>query len=424
MAEPKSSSPLLSYDEAARIAQRCADDLFAAAGGLASTAPRPVPLPDALGCVLANPIHADRDQPPFRRATRDGFACRSADTRQPLQIVGHIKAGDPAALSVPPVSPGEAVEIMTGAPVPEGADCVVMVEHVSQQAGTIVVDPGRSMHSGDNIVPAGAEALRGAVVLHRGTRIAANHIGAAAACGYSQLTVYGRPRVAVLATGDELVEIDQTVLPYQIRNSNSYSLAAQVTAAGGEPVRLAIASDDPASIEAAVRNALSSDLILLSGGVSAGRFDFVEPVLQSMGAEFLFTGVLMQPGRPVVFGRIPSGPEGAHKYFFGLPGNPVSTLVTFALFARPVIDALSGALPNAPQFGNARLAGQLNVKPGLTRFLPALLVNGTGFTADVTIVPWQGSGDLASTAKANCYVVVPSDRGPLAAGETVAVMIA
>ncbi|HEY0794510.1 MAG TPA: gephyrin-like molybdotransferase Glp [Acidisarcina sp.] len=423
---PAAPPSALSYTDAALIVKQTAATLLASS----SLQQQNVPLLDALGRVLASPVTADRDQPPFRRATRDGFACRAADVHAPMKVVGRIRAGDPAALATPPVSPGEAVEIMTGAPVPEGADCVLMVEHITERPSsdgspaTILLDSSRAAQAGDNIVPSGAEARRGAMILETGTRLAANHIGAAAACGYSELPVYLRSQVAVLATGDELVELSQPILPYHIRNSNSYSLAAQIALAGGEPHRLPIAKDDKKNIEAAIRVALSDDLVLLSGGVSAGRFDFVEEVLLSIGAEFLFTGVLIQPGRPLVFGRIPH--QAGHRYFFGLPGNPVSTLVTFALFVRPVIEALAGvASPGheAPRFVQARLAAPLEVKPGLTRFLPANLRNLPPFESEVATIPWQGSGDLASTAKANCYLVIPPERGSMAAGETVSVLL-
>jgi molybdopterin molybdotransferase len=298
-----------------------------------------------------------------------------------------------------------------------------MVEHVHQDAGCIRLDTARSITSGENIVPAGAEASQGAVILPVGLCLGANHIGAAAACGYAHVSVHPRPTVAILATGDELVELDQPLLPFQIRNSNSYSLAAQVQQAGAEPLRLPVAPDDPAQIEESIRGALqSADILILSGGVSAGRFDFVETALLGLGAEFLFTGVLMQPGRPVVFGRLPAKGGHAARYFFGLPGNPVSTLVTFALFVQPVIDAIAGASPEAPRFVLARLGANLNVKPGLTRFLPALLRNSSPFETEVFPIAWQGSGDLANTAKANCFVVVPADRGRIIAGETVSVL--
>ena len=423
MVSPSTPASILSYADAALIVRQRAEVLRSAPCANVET----VSLLGALGRVLAVPVLADRDQPPFHRATRDGFACRAADSGRPLRVMGQIRAGDPQSMSAAVIDEGEAVEIMTGAPVPEGADCVVMVEHASHDTarGIVRVDAGRRMQPGENIVAAGAEARQGAIILRAGTRIEANHIGAAAACGYLQVLVHGKPRVAILATGDELVEVDEPVQPYQIRNSNSYSLAAQVVSAGAESVRLPIAADKAATIEAGVRAALDCDLVLLSGGVSAGRYDLVGPALLSMGAEFLFTGVLMQPGKPVVFGRIPHAD--GYRYFFGLPGNPVSTLVTFTLFVRPLLDALAGAKADAPRFVQARLREEVKVKPGLTRFLPALLRNHSGsggdFDAAVAAIPWHGSGDLANTARANCFLVVPADREVVKAGEMVAVLL-
>jgi molybdopterin molybdotransferase len=302
---------------------------------------------------------------------------------------------------------------MTGAPVPAGADCVVMVEHVERDGNTLRFSPGRSISPGDNIVPMGAEARAGDAILPRGTRISPAQIAAAAACGKGQFSVFARPRVAIVATGDELVEVDQQPLKHQIRNSNSYSLAAQVLAAGAEPVRLPIARDEREHLEGIIRTALESDLVLLSGGVSMGKYDLVEEVLLSLGAEFFFTGAMIQPGKPIVFGRL------GRVYFFGLPGNPVSTMVTFCLFVEPLLGALCGDACRGPRFAQARLASEVRVKTGLTRFLPASLT-------DVRVQPviWQGSGDLASTSRANCFLVVPADRPVLAAGETVEILLA
>jgi molybdopterin molybdotransferase len=301
---------------------------------------------------------------------------------------------------------------MTGAPVPSGADCVVMVEHVQRDGDTLRLSPGRSLAPGDNIVPMGAEARAGDAILTRGTRISPAQIAAAAACGRGQLSVFARPRVAVVATGDELVEVNQPPLKHQIRNSNSYSLAAQVLAAGAEPVRLPIARDEREHLEAIIRTAIENDLVLLSGGVSMGKYDLVEEVLLSLGAEFFFTGAMIQPGKPVVFGRL------GRVYFFGLPGNPVSTMVTFSLFVEPLLGALCGDARRGSRFALARLASEVRVKTGLTRFLPARLT-------DLTVQPltWQGSGDLASTSRANCFLVVPDDRPLLAVGETVEILL-
>jgi molybdopterin molybdotransferase len=396
---------VVSYVEASRIVREHADRL------VSPHAPQSVGLLDSLGMVLAEPVGADRDQPPFPRSTRDGFACRAADltTGSPLKVIGSIRAGDAVTLEI---NSGQAVEIMTGAPVPAGADCVVMVEHVRRDLDMLHLSPGRGMAPGDNIVPKGAEAREGEVIVPRGTRISARQVAAAAACGVGQLRVFSRPRVAIVATGDELVEVDQQPMTQQIRNSNSYSVAAQVLAAGAEPVRFPIARDERGHLEAIIRDALQSDLLLLSGGVSMGKYDLVEEVLLSLGAEFFFTGALIQPGKPIVFGRL------GQVYFFGLPGNPVSTMVTFLLFVEPLLGALCGETCREPQFAQARLARDVKVQTGLTRFLPAILV-------DVAVEPvvWQGSGDLASTSRSNCFLVVPPDRPLLTAGETVKILL-
>jgi molybdopterin molybdotransferase len=374
-------------------------------------APEVVGLLDTLGRVLAEPILADRDQPPFPRSTRDGFACRATDIAAglPLEVIGSIRAGDAVVIEV---NAGKAVEIMTGAPVPTGADCVVMVEHVLRDRNSLRLSPGRSVQPGENIVPMGAEARAGAVIVPAGTRISPAQIAVAAACGAAQLSVCGRPRVAIVATGDELVEVNQQPQSQQIRNSNSYSLAAQILAAGAEPVRLPIARDERGHLEAMIRSALETDLVLLSGGVSMGKYDLVEEVLLSLGAEFYFTGALIQPGKPVVFGRL-----GEH-YFFGLPGNPVSTMVTFLLFVEPVLGALCGDIGRAPRFAQACLVSEVRVKTGLTRFLPARVTDKT-----VEPVTWQGSGDLASVSRSNCFLVVPPDQPVLAVGETVTILL-
>jgi molybdopterin molybdotransferase len=398
-------SRVVSYAEASGIVREHADRL------VARHAPEFVGLLDTLGRVLAEPILADRDQPPFPRSTRDGFACRAADVAAgiPLEVIGSIRAGDSVVIEV---SARKAVEIMTGAPVPAGADCVVMVEHVLRDRDTLRIASGRSVQPGENIVPMGAEARADAVIVPRGTRISPAQVAVAAACGAGQLSVFGHPRVAIVATGDELVEVKQQPQTHQIRNSNSYSLAAQILAAGAEPVRLPIARDERGHLEGIIRRALETDLVLLSGGVSMGKYDLVEEVLLSLGAEFFFTGALIQPGKPVVFGRL-----GEH-YFFGLPGNPVSTMVTFMLFVEPVLGALCGEVGRGPRFAQARMVGEVRVKAGLTRFLPARLADGT-----VEAVIWQGSGDLASTSRSNCFLVVPPDKPVISAGETVTILL-
>jgi molybdopterin molybdotransferase len=401
-----------------------------------------VPLLESAGRTLAEPLLADRDQPPFARSTRDGFACRATDLNAggELEVIGEVRAGstwspasiDAAADAAAEISAGQAVEIMTGAPVPSGSDCVVMVEHVRHDGSAIsrwvTLLEGHSIEPGANIVPRGAEAHAGDVILPAGTRMAAAQIGAAASCGAAEVSVFARPRVAILTTGDELVELNQSPLPFEIRNSNSYSLAAQILSAGGEPLRLAVARDDRQHLEMLIRRGCEADLLVLSGGVSMGKYDLVEEVLLSLGAEFFFTGALIQPGKPVVFGQfkdqgLPA--EKRPKYFFGLPGNPVSTMVTFSLFVEPLIAALSGQRSRGPRMAQATLKSGIHGTRGLTRFLPAVLsadCEGVAVESMVEPVAWQGSGDLASASRANCFLVVPADRFSLDAGETVTVL--
>jgi molybdopterin molybdotransferase len=277
---------------------------------------------------------------------------------------------------------------------------------------------------GENIVPSGAEAKQGSVLVERGTRLNDAAIALAATAGQSRLQVYNRPQVAVLTTGDEIVSIDATPGPTQIRNSNSYSLAVQIRHAGGEPVLLPIAPDEPRKLRTLIEEGLKSDLLLMTGGVSMGRYDLVEQVLEELKAEFFFTGAKIQPGRPVVFGKCGAGApasENPGTYFFGLPGNPVSTMVTFELFARPILEALAGMSPRKLHFTYARLKSEIRVKPGLRRFLPAIL-SGEFEASQVELLSWQGSGDVAATARASCYIVIPPDHDCIPAGEFVAIL--
>jgi len=387
-----------------------------------------IDLLQAAGRVLAASITADRDIPPFPRSTRDGYAVCAADlARLPasLKMVGEIKAGPhPGQLELE-VKRGEAISIMTGAPVPPGADAVVMVEYTSLTGDCVQVTRGASR--GENIVPRGAEAAGGGLLLEAGRRLNETAIALAASVGKSRLRVFARPRIAVLTTGDEIVAVDANPGPAQIRNSNSYSLAVQIEAAGGEPVLLPVAPDEPQKLRQLMEQGLRSDLLIMTGGVSMGRYDLVEQELAELQAEFFFTGAKIQPGKPVVFGRVPRRPgaparENSHKYFFGLPGNPVSTMVTFELFARPMLEALAGMAPRPMAFLHVRLNSEIRVKTGLKRFLPAIL-SGAYEDSRVELVPWQGSGDIAAQARANCYVVIPPDREHIAAGEWVAVML-
>jgi molybdopterin molybdotransferase len=297
-----------------------------------------------------------------------------------------------------------------------------MVEHVERTGDTIRLTQGRTLRPGENIVPRGAEACAGDLLLHSGTILQAAHIALAAACGRTRLNVFCKPTVAIVATGDELVELTETPASHQIRNSNSYGLAALVAQAGGDPVRLPIAPDSRQELEAIIRQARTADLLLLSGGVSMGEYDLVEDVLLSLGAEFFFTGVRMQPGKPVVFGRLPASGDLPARFFFGLPGNPISTQVTFHCFVEPFLRALSGAGLYLPRFVQATLAEDVPGKPGLTRILPAHLLSDRA-RPSAKLVGWQGSGDLAANARANCYAVLPSDQTQFAAGDVITVLL-
>lgn len=403
---------------------------------------------DAAGRVLAEPIHADRNIPPFRRATRDGYAVKAFDVQvvpAHLAVLREIRAGE-TTVNTSVLATGQAIAIMTGAPVPEGADAVLMIEHSSRDEDRIEIT--KSVSEGDNIVPVGAEGRKGDLLLPAGTRLDYAAIAVAAVVGRSRVLVHAKPKIAVLSTGDEVVDVDVPPAPNQIRNSNSYSLAAQIRASGADPVMLPIAPDEPGRLRELLTEAFESDLVLIAGGVSMGKYDLVEQELASLKAEFFFTGVKIQPGKPVVFGRIPwdaynSGAELAlsdrspggsgmgipsredrepHKYFFGLPGNPVSTMVTFEIFAEALVQALAGNGAKPLRFLHAKLKRRIQTKTGLKRFLPAQL-SGEFENVEVELTPWQGSGDIASVAKSNCFLVIPPEREKIEAGEWVPVLL-
>ena len=414
-------SGLLTYDDAAAVIADYAARL-GASSSVRGRAVEGVALGSTRGRVLGQRVCADRDHPPFDRSTRDGFACRAAEasTHAWMPIAGATRAGEAAA---GPLPIGAAWEIMTGAPVPAGADAVMMVEHVEVADGSVRLLPERPITQGENITPLGAEARAGDELLSPGAVIGPAQMALAASCGFATLELFARPRVAILSTGDELVAIESTPGPGQIRNSNGPMLAAMVEAAGGEAWVLPIAVDEAAALDALLAEAATADLVLITGGVSAGKFDLVEPALARMGARFHFTGALIQPGKPVVFGEVRSGRNGSEQMpFFGLPGNPISTAVTFAVFAAPVLAAMAGKQQFGPRFALARLGKNVKTKPGLTRFLPAWC-NYSGGLPEVALTPWQGSGDLASLARSNCYLVVPEDSTGIEAGEVVRILL-
>jgi molybdopterin molybdotransferase len=410
----KAAVGVVGFDEALEM-------VLGRAADLATPVTEVVPLLECGGRVLAEAVRADRDQPPFDRSTRDGFAVRAAEfAAGALKVAGQVRAGEQWQGGV--LEDGAAIEIMTGAPVPEGADAVVMVEHVERDSGTIRRMGDRTIRGGENIVRRGSEARMGEAVLPSGTLMQGAEIALAAACGASSLTVFRKPRVAIVATGDELVEIDAVPELQQIRNSNSYGLAALVAETGGEAVREPIARDNRAELVEIIRLARRCELMLLSGGVSMGEYDLVEEVLETLGAEFFFTGVRMQPGKPVVFGRLPAAEGFPAQFFFGLPGNPVSTQVTFHCFVEPLLRAMGGVKPHGPRFAQATLAEDAMGKPGLMQVLPARLT-ANRVRPEVGLVSWQGSGDLAANARANCYAVLPPEKERFAAGDVITILL-
>jgi molybdopterin molybdotransferase len=368
---------------------------------------------DALGFVLAEEVKTEREYPPFHRSTRDGYAVRFSEVSAgaTLRCVAEIKAGDTVTLSL---GAGTCVQIMTGAAVPDGADAVVMIEHTGRDGDSVRFE--RAAQPGQNIVPRGSEAQRGETILSPGMRLGYAELALAAQVGVTQLCCGIKPRVAILSTGDEVVSIDQQPGAFQIRNSNSVSLAAQVRLAGAEPVLLGNAADRADDLRAKIERGLKEDALVLSGGVSMGKYDLVETVLKELGAEFYFDAVAIRPGKPAVFAKC------GDAFVFGLPGNPVSTMVTFELFVVPAIDLLSGAPARDLPLVEARLGAALNEKQGLAHFLPAR-VEWRGTTPEVKALRWQGSGDIAALGRANCYLVVAADRGQVSAGETVPILL-
>ncbi len=374
-----------------------------------------VPLDEARGRVLASDVLADRDYPPFPRSTRDGYAVRAADVRQvpaSLTCVGEARAGAPYSGKLAEES-GACVEIMTGAPVPPGADAVVMIERTRRDGSRVEIL--RAVEPFENVVRQGSEAPAGGVVLPRGRRVTPGEMALLASVGAATVEVFRQPTVAILPTGDEVVPIDDNPKWFEIRNSNAIALGGQVAAAGGIPHQLGIAPDEVGRLRELIEAGLEQDLLLLSGGVSAGKYDLVEQVLAELGAEFYFQSVALRPGKPTVFGRARG------KFFFGLPGNPVSTFVTFEVFARPAIAVLGGAPFERPVLLRARLGKPFRQSHGLTAFMPARVEMQDGDPV-VTPVGWQGSGDLVGLAAANCLLVVHPHQTELAAGEWVDVL--
>ncbi|MCR4406692.1 MAG: molybdopterin molybdotransferase MoeA [Anaerolineae bacterium] len=381
--------------------------------------PERVPVLETLGRVLAEDIYADMDIPPLTNTAMDGYAVRAADTagaspEHPvrLRIIYDLAAGYTTDVAV---TPGTAIRIMTGAPIPPGADAVVQFEDTEQDGDWVNIFKGVSV--GKNVRQAGEDVQKGALILPKGTEIRPQEVGMLAALGHKEAWVHRRPRVAILATGDEVIEMDAPWQPGKIRNANSYSNAAQVVRYGGVPVLLGIARDDVTELTAKIRAGLEqgADLFLTSGGVSMGDFDVVKKVLAAEG-EMAFWRVRMKPGKPLAFGHIRDVP------LLGLPGNPVSAMIAFELFARPAILKMLGKTYWDKPTVEAKLLDEITRKDNRRHFLRVMLEERDGeyfarLTGD------QGSGILLSMVKAQGLAIIPENANHLPAGARVQVMM-
>jgi molybdopterin molybdotransferase len=372
--------------------------------------------PACLGMVLAEAIVADLDSPPFTKSLMDGYAVRAADLGQvpiDLEVIEEITAGTTPKHVVGKL---QAARIMTGAPLPQGADCVVAVEQTEADGPERVRITQSAVRSGQHVMDRGLEMRAGEIVLAAGCRIRPQEMGLLAAVGRTEAQLFNRPRVAILPTGDELVEAARKPGLGQIRNSNGPMLAAQVLRAGGTPLVQGIARDTVESLRELISVGLGADILLLSGGVSAGKLDLVPGVLQELGVQAHFHKVRIKPGKPLFFGTKGS------TLIFGLPGNPVSSLICFELFVRPAIARLMGDVQAQPATILARLKKEHRLKSDRPTYHPAVLT----FEASGPVVDpgsWFGSADLRGLANSNAFVIFPPGEEVFAAGQTCEVLV-
>jgi molybdenum cofactor synthesis domain-containing protein len=395
---------MISVNDAIRIVQEQTQRLPA----------QTIALDEALGRVLAEDVIADSDLPPFDRSQMDGYALLSTDTANApvtLRIVGEAAAGRGWHNTL---KPGEAVRIMTGAPVPAGADSVQKIEVTRESPGEDLVEIAEATREGQFIVKRASEIKAGETMLRAGEEINAAVMAALASFGYARVKVGGRPRVTVLATGTELVPVDEQPGPDQIRDSNSFSLGAYAELAGARVERLPLAGDDPALLQREIEAAAArSDVLVLSGGVSMGVYDFTKTALRSLGAEIFFERVSLRPGKPTVFARL------GRTLVFGLPGNPVSVSVTFNLFARTSLRAMQGC--SYPALIEEWAVLERGVKGSMERasYLPARLLTNEDGQLLAQPLKWGGSSDFVAFARATALVVVPEGVQALEAGTRV-----
>jgi molybdopterin molybdotransferase len=370
-----------------------------------------VPLIECISRILREDVFADSDSPPFDKAIRDGFAVRFEDVTEipaTLSVIGESRAGFASNVHV---QKGQCCEIMTGAPLPAGANAVVMVEH-TERLSQSSVRICKSVRENEGLLRLGAECRKGDRLIAAGRRIGLADVGLLASAGKSAVLVSRKPRVAIIATGDELVDVQQVPGPSQIRNSNSYTIHGQVLEAGASPHDLGIARDDLEDLRAKIRLGLEHDILLVSGGVSMGKYDLVESVFADFGVEVLFDKIAMKPGKPTVFGYC------GNTYVFGLPGNPLSTIVAFHMFVRPLILFLLKSENTAPKILEAKLEAPAKCDPQRASLLPALVRFDDG-RYRIRTAPWKGSSDLVGLSRANALIVIPQRDGTLEPDENV-----
>jgi molybdopterin molybdotransferase len=373
---------------------------------------------EALGRVIAEDIYAPRDIPPLDNSGMDGYAVRYEDVKQAtsnhpirLEVIEDLPAG---FVSSKTVVKGQAIRIMTGAPIPKGADAVVPVEDTKKVDGSVLVL--KSIPLGEHIRKAGEDVKKGEGVISAGDLIRPAEIGMLASIGRSFVKVYQRPLVSILCTGEELVDVDEGLGEGKIVSSNSYTLTAQVRDCGAIPIQLGIAKDQKEEIKEKLRQGTRADVIISSAGVSIGDYDFVRDALNDLGMEMVFWKVAMKPGKPLAFGTINKKPV------FGLPGNPASSMVSFEQFVRPSLLKMMGHRQIFRPIVEAVLKEDIRKEPGRRHFIRAFV----SFEKDhyfVTMTGSQGSGILRSMVRANCLIVIPEDREVVRAGEKVKVQL-
>jgi molybdopterin molybdotransferase len=369
-----------------------------------------VPLLDSMRRILREDVLADADSPPFDKAIRDGFAVRFEDVAHvpaELTVIGESRAGAGADVRL---GAGECCEIMTGAPLPAGANAVVMVEQ-TERVSPSKVRILKTARESEGLLRRAAEARRGEQILKAGRVIGLADLGLLASTGKSTVKVAKKPRVGIVATGDELVEVQETPREGQIRNSNSYTICAQVREAGAEPVLMGIGRDNVDDLRGKIGRGLENDILIVSGGVSMGKYDLVESVFAEFGVEVLFDKIAMKPGKPTVFGHR------GDTFVFGLPGNPISTMVSFHVFVRPLILYLLKAENINPRILEAKLDAPAKCDPERAALVPALVRFESG-EYRIRTAPWKGSSDMVGLARANALIMIPRRSGNLEAGET------